>query len=62
MAAIFTYGFAVADESFKNADCPYFTLSDYSILVLEALKSGFVTEQQINSLSEWRNNPAIWKK
>src|SRR6201985_1222720 len=27
LAAIFTYGFDVADENFKNAKCPYFALS-----------------------------------
>lgn len=62
MAAIFSYGFAVADENFKKNNCPYFTLSDYSVLVKEALKSGFVTEQQISSLSEWRNDPSTWKQ
>ncbi len=62
MAAIFTYGFGVADESFKKANCPLLTLSNYSILVEEALKSGYVSEQQIKSLAEWRTNPSVWNQ
>ena len=62
MAAIFTYGFTVADESFKKGNCPYFTLSDYSILVKEAVKSGFVTEKQMDSLAQWRKDPSAWKQ
>lgn len=62
MAAIFTYGFEIADETFNEANCPYFTLSNYSVLIDEALKAGFVNEAQLSSLSDWRNNPSAWKQ
>jgi orotate phosphoribosyltransferase len=60
MAAIFTYGFKVADHAFTNADCPIFTLSNYSALIEEALKSGYVSESELSSLSAWRENPGTW--
>jgi orotate phosphoribosyltransferase len=60
MAAIFTYGFKVADQAFTNSDCPIFTLSNYSALIEEALKSGYVSESELSSLSAWRENPGTW--
>jgi orotate phosphoribosyltransferase len=32
MAAIFTYGFAVSEENFKNANIDFFCLSNYQNL------------------------------
>src|ERR1700709_1408306 len=33
LAAIFSYGFDLADENFKNAKCPFVTLSNYTALL-----------------------------
>ncbi|WP_237390521.1 orotate phosphoribosyltransferase [Fulvivirga sediminis] len=62
MAAIFTYGFDVADENFENADVSLVCLSNYGLLIEEALKRGYVSDDQIESLKEWRNNPGSWKQ
>jgi len=60
MAAIFTYGFKQAEDNFNVGKCPLFTLSDYSFLIEEALKSGYVTESQLSRLADWRLNPSTW--
>lgn len=60
MFAIFTYGFPVADENFRKDDCPYFTLSDYNILIDKALKDGYIQENDLLSLQEWRKAPERW--
>lgn len=60
MAAIFTYGFKVASENFKNANCKLVTLSDYETLIKQALESNFITEKDLVSLQKWRENPANW--
>lgn len=62
MVSIFTYGFKVAEDSFKKAKCHTVTLSDYDTLVQQALKSDYITEKNLKSLKEWRDNPAEWKK
>jgi orotate phosphoribosyltransferase len=62
MAAIFTYGFEKADENFANADCEYIALSNYDNLVQQALESNYISEKDLESLKEWRLNPAEWKK
>lgn len=60
LAAIFTYGFPVAEENFKNADCPWFALSDYNVLIETAIKTGYVAQEDATKLAEWRKAPATW--
>jgi orotate phosphoribosyltransferase len=62
LIAIFTYGFSVADENFKNANCPYVTLTNYDILIEEALRKDYISENDMASLREWKDNPEDWKK
>lgn len=60
MAAIFTYGFSVAEQNFQAASCPLVTLSDYTQLITSALDSGYISQQQEDRLKAWRANPAVW--
>ncbi|MEM9052631.1 MAG: orotate phosphoribosyltransferase [Bacteroidota bacterium] len=60
MGAIFTYGFELAEENFKTANCDLFTLSNYSALIEEAKKLNYVSEDSLQSLQEWRTNPQNW--
>ncbi|MFN6944358.1 MAG: orotate phosphoribosyltransferase [Cytophagaceae bacterium] len=62
MAAIFTYGFSIADENFKNAGIHLHSLSNYNVLVEEAVKGNYISEDNLQSLKEWRQNPQDWKK
>jgi orotate phosphoribosyltransferase len=60
MAAIFTYGFQLAEDNFNKANCAYLTLGNYSSLIKEAIDSGYVKESDLASLSKWRDDPAGW--
>ena len=62
MLAIFTYGFPVAEEAFKAANVELTTLSNYNVLIDEAVKRGYVTEADIETLKEWRKNPSAWRQ
>jgi|ERR1019366_158552 orotate phosphoribosyltransferase len=62
MAAIFTYGFKAAVDNFKKKKCKLVTLSDYDTLIKQALQSKYITEEDLKSLKEWRENPAEWGK
>ncbi|MFY7990057.1 MAG: orotate phosphoribosyltransferase [Fluviicola sp.] len=62
LAAIFTYGFDVAVENFKQEDCAYITLTDYDHLLDQALKSDYISESDVASLKEWKNAPSTWKQ
>ena len=62
LIATFTYGFKVADDNFKKVNCPYITLTSYDFLVEEALKKSYITENDLKSLREWKDQPESWKK
>ncbi len=62
LAAIFTYGFDVAVENFKLANCPFYTLSNYSALIKYAGNNHYITEADVEVLKKWRENPAEWGK
>jgi orotate phosphoribosyltransferase len=61
MLAVFTYGFPVAKENFKNADVPLTTLCDYNTLIEEAIQTGYISSGSLDTLSEWRQDPGNWK-
>lgn len=60
MIAIFTYGFPVAEQAFKDANCTLRTLSNYNALIALAKETGYVKEQQIDALLAWRKSPETW--
>ena len=60
MCSIFTYGFKTASDNFKKAKCKVYSLSNYETLIKQALKSNYITETDLQSLKEWRENPAEW--
>lgn len=62
MAAIFTYGFEIAEENFKSAKCELFTLTNYSTLIEKAVENNYISETDVKSLNEWREAPSEWKK
>ena len=62
MIAIFSYGFPVAEQKFKAAKVKLTTLCNYESLVSEALATNYISEEDVATLKEWRQNPAIWGK
>lgn len=62
LVAIFTYGFKVAEENFTNAQCPYRTLTNYDILLDHAKSTNLISEEEAQSLLEWKTDPQSWKK
>jgi orotate phosphoribosyltransferase len=61
MVAVFTYGFPVAAERFAHAKVQLKTLTNYDAVLQEALKIEYISEDDLITLQEWRNNPADWK-
>jgi len=60
MAAIFTYGFPVAEKAFKNANVKLCTLSNYNSMLQAALDTNYIREQDVETLAMWRQDPASW--
>lgn len=62
LIATFTYGFDIAVKNFKDADCPFCTLSNYDFLIKEALRTNLISESDLESLKAWRDDPKNWRK
>ncbi len=60
MVAIFTYDFALADENFKTANVELTTLSNYNALLEQANDTNYISENDLETLQSWRENPSHW--
>ena len=60
LVSIFTYGFETASANFKKAACPWYSLSNYDILIKQAIASGYVKKQDLPLLQAWRQHPEKW--
>ena len=60
MVAIFTYQMQVAADNFAAKNCMLFTLSNYETLIAKAVEEGYVTEDDLKSLKEWRLDQQAW--
>jgi len=61
MASIFTYGFDIAKNNFKEANVEVFTLSNYAAMLEEAVANKYISEKELVSLKAWRVDPDQWK-
>lgn len=60
MAAIFTYEFPIAVENFRKAGVTLRTLSNYNSMLDAALATKYIKAEDIETLKEWRKDPANW--
>ncbi len=60
MAAIFTYGFPIAVNRFKEAGVNLVTLSNYNAMLEAALETKYIRPEDLDTLKEWRKDPANW--
>jgi len=60
MVAIFTYGFDISFENFKNEKLKLETLSNYKTLVDCALKNNYINSSELEELKSWNKNPSKW--
>jgi orotate phosphoribosyltransferase len=62
MIAIFSYGFNNAITNFEKANIELTTLSNYNILIEEALKTNYIKNEEKIALQQWRISPETWGK
>jgi len=61
MVSIFTYGFPVAEQSFKQYNLPYRSLTNFPVLIDLAIEKGIVSAEHQQVILKWREDPAAWK-
>jgi orotate phosphoribosyltransferase len=62
MVAIFSYGFDIAHQNFENAGIKLVCLCNYDHLLLRAVHRKYIQEEMLDSLGQWRTDPAKWKQ
>lgn len=60
IVAIFSYQLPAATASLEASKISAHTLTDYQTLIEVALEKNVVTENDIESLQSWRENPVEW--
>jgi orotate phosphoribosyltransferase len=60
LAAIFSYGFDIAADNFKQANCPFVTMSNYNALIKYASENQYISAEDVKVLKQWREDPANW--
>lgn len=61
LVAIFSYNLQQATDNFKEAKCRFNTLSNYNALIQYASEHSFLSQEDIELLRRWRDNPADWQ-
>jgi orotate phosphoribosyltransferase len=61
IVAIFTHGFPIVEKRFKEAKVPLITLSNYNTVIEEAVRIKYITEDDVETLKEWRKAPDKWE-
>ncbi len=54
LLAVFSYGFDISKEKFKEANCKLDTLTDYSTLSKVALEEKYINDLHVEILSDWQ--------
>ncbi len=60
MVAIFSYGFKVAEDKFKEAGVELITLTNYNAVLEEAVRTKYILEEEVDTLKKWKKDPAKW--
>jgi len=61
LVAIFSYGFPVAEKKFSEAGAPFYTLTDYEVLLQQAVTQKIIQSHQLEELKQWRSSPEKWR-
>ncbi|MBT2678511.1 orotate phosphoribosyltransferase [Bacillus sp. ISL-35] len=60
VVSIFTYELAKGEQQLKSSNIEAYSLTDFSTLAKIAEQKGLITEENLSSLEEWKQDPAEW--
>jgi len=55
LVAIFSYGFGKATKAFEEAQCPYYTLSNFDALLEYAKNNHLFDDAQVDFMKDWKS-------
>ena len=60
LLALFSYGFRDAEQRFKEAGIPFYTISNFEALCEVAVNEGFLPAEKLQPVLEFAKNPQGW--
>ncbi|WP_340074700.1 orotate phosphoribosyltransferase [Leptobacterium sp. I13] len=60
MIAIFSYGFEISLKNFEKEKVNLCTLSNYDMLLEQAIATNYINEKELQTLKDWKSNPSEW--
>ena len=60
LMAIFSYEFPMAVKRLRDENIPLISLVNYSSMLEVALEIEYIRQEDIDTLQEWRKDPANW--
>lgn len=60
VVSIFTYQLEKGEQQLLAADIEAYSLTDFTTLANAAEEKGLISKENLESLAEWRKNPAEW--
>lgn len=58
--AIFTYELEKSKIGFKQANCNLVALTNFTTLIETSIKLGYLKDDEMQKVMEWKKNPDIW--
>ena len=62
MVAIFSYNFIKSIRAFESSNIELRTLTNYDTLIEEAVASDYISQNDLETLRDWRFRPDVWGK
>lgn len=60
LVSTFTYGFPESQQNFNDKNCEFIALSNYDVLLEEAVKMGAIKQEDMEMLRQWKSDPRTW--
>lgn len=61
MVSIFTYGFPAAEKAMAQYQLPYYSLTNFPVLIELAIEKGLVSPELQSVILQWKEDPAAWQ-
>ncbi len=62
LISIFSYEFDIASNEVQKRNIPFYSLSNYPVLIEEAMNMKYIQASDMELLNEWRKNPSGWQR
>lgn len=60
LTSVFNFDFSATKEKFRNAKLEAKSLLGYQVMIEEAIADKYLTENDVETLLEWRSDPESW--